>query len=586
MDHFKILFILAFCLFFSAVPASGQLPDSRPLEGKTVVLDPGHGGRDHGYCDKIGVCERDITLEIAREVSADLRAGGARVFLTRGGRHFPGVSLPGVDQEISLDKRISLAQSKKADVFVSIHCNTSPSIHRTGATVFYRDGFAAGRLLGDKIQRELVKIPDNGKRTDRPGSYYLLNRLPVPAVVVETCYLTHRLDKKNIADPRYREMVSSAIFSGISGYFSDQGTNKGDSAGMGPGRADPNPAAARQVSPGVQTPDLSALERLKNDLRLSGGIKLGAIALNGNRADIDIYAPPGGPVMGGEEEYRAIYDFANRALAIPGVQSLLFTVNGRPAETLAGHIDISSEVTRDNPVFNRIPFGTREGKRAQVAIVIDDFGQYSNGGTKEMLSLGIPITCAVMPHLDNTINHAEEAARSGSEVIVHLPLKPVRGKKSWLGPGSISPGMPADKIKSLVREDFAEVPYAVGFNNHMGSAVTADAGAMKAILQVAAEKEFFVLDSKTTDKSTIPAVAREVGVACLERSFFLDEIKKRDPIKKQLLKLAKEALKNGKAIGIGHVGRCGDITASALEEMIPEIEKMGIEFVYLSEMAY
>jgi polysaccharide deacetylase 2 family uncharacterized protein YibQ len=117
----------------------------------------------------------------------------------------------------------------------------------------------------------------------------------------------------------------------------------------------------------------------------------------------------------------------------------------------------------------------------------------------------------------------------------------------------------------------------------MGSAVTANNRIMRAILQVALEKEFFVLDSRTTDKTRIPALSDELGITCVNRTIFLDEVKNLHHAKKQLLKLGQEALKTGKAVGIGHVGQGGKITARALQDVM---EEMGIEFVYLSEMAY
>jgi len=97
------------------------------------------------------------------------------------------------------------------------------------------------------------------------------------------------------------------------------------------------------------------------------------------------------------------------------------------------------------------------------------------------------------------------------------------------------------------------------------------------VLQVALEKEFFVLDSRTTDKTRIPALSDELGITCVNRTIFLDEVKNLHHAKKQLLKLGQEALKTGKAVGIGHVGQGGKITARALQEMIPGMEEMGIE---------
>lgn len=70
----------------------------------------------------------------------------------------------------------------------------------------------------------------------------------------------------------------------------------------------------------------------------------------------------------------------------------------------------------------------------------------------------------------------------------------------------------------------------------------------------------------------------------MRRNVFLDEIKSYGHVARQLDSLGREALKNGKAVGIGHVGQGGGVTARALECKISQMKKMGIEFVHLSEI--
>ena len=228
--------------------------------------------------------------------------------------------------------------------------------------------------------------------------------------------------------------------------------------------------------------------------------------------------------------------------------------------------------------------GIRKASKAWVAVVIDDFGQHNNTGVKEIFDLDIPVTCAVMPNLENTRRHAEEAASRGHQVIVHLPMEPLNGKKSWLGPGAITTNLTDKEIKSLAKKDFEGVPHAVGFNNHMGSAVTVNDRIMRLILQVALEKNFFVLDSGTNGKSIIPSLSQEMGIAWTRRDVFLDNEKSLPYVKKQLNELSQKAIKNEKAVGIGHVGQGGKVTSRALEEMIPQMKEMGIKFVYLSDI--
>ena len=106
--------------------------------------------------------------------------------------------------------------------------------------------------------------------------------------------------------------------------------------------------------------------------------------------------------------------------------------------------------------------------RKELAIVIDDFGNNMKG-TEEMLNLPVPITVAIMPFLSTSKEDAIRAHKKGHEVIVHLPLEPKKGKKSWLGPGAITTDLSDEEIRKRVKDAIESIPYAVGMNHHMGS---------------------------------------------------------------------------------------------------------------------
>ena len=223
-------------------------------------------------------------------------------------------------------------------------------------------------------------------------------------------------------------------------------------------------------------------------------------------------------------------------------------------------------------------------KKAKVALVIDDFGQSNKEGVKEMMSINRPLTFAVMPNLENTYSEAVQAKEKGYEIIVHLPMQPVKGKASWMGPGGISPNMKPGEIRKQVLQDFEQVPNSVGFNNHMGSLITSEEELMLPILEVAKEKGFFVLDSRTSENSKVISLAKSMGIPCTRRDVFLDDIKSLEHMKKQLNALAKQALVKGSAVGIGHVGQGGKKMAQAISDLIPVMEAQGIEFVYISNL--
>jgi len=122
-----------------------------------------------------------------------------------------------------------------------------------------------------------------------------------------------------------------------------------------------------------------------------------------------------------------------------------------------------------------------------IAFVIDDFGN-NMSGTAEILALPVPLTVAVMPFLPSTKQDAELAHQKGHDVFVHMPMEPVKGKRSWLGPGAITTDLSDEEIRSRVQKAIDDVPHAIGMNNHMGSKVTANERIMRIVMQVVKER--------------------------------------------------------------------------------------------------
>nr|WP_241158508.1 divergent polysaccharide deacetylase family protein [Cohnella candidum] len=217
-----------------------------------------------------------------------------------------------------------------------------------------------------------------------------------------------------------------------------------------------------------------------------------------------------------------------------------------------------------------------------IAIVIDDFGN-GGKGTEEMLNLPVKFTAAVMPFLPSTHKDAEMAHAMGHDIIVHLPMEPIRGKASWLGPGAILTSLPDDEIRRRVEAAIADVPYAIGMNNHMGSRATSDERVMRIVLQVCKEKGLFFLDSRTSWKTVVPKVARELGVPLLQNDVFLDDIYTRRHVSRQIAVLRQELKKRDSCVVIGHVGAPGLITSGELKNAIPALQSEA-SFVRLSEL--
>lgn len=222
--------------------------------------------------------------------------------------------------------------------------------------------------------------------------------------------------------------------------------------------------------------------------------------------------------------------------------------------------------------------------KAYLAIIIDDFG-YGGEGTDEMLALDADITAAVMPFSEKSAQEVEKIKNSGKEMIVHMPMESLAGKKSWVGDKGVFTNMTDDEIHKAVEEALEIVDGAVGLNNHMGSAIMENERCLKAVLDIIKEKNLIFIDSATTPKSLGKKLSEEKGVCFLKRDVFLDSTDDINVVRERLRQAENAALKNGTAVAIGHVGpEGGKITAKAIGELKSKLEEKGIELVTVSEM--
>ncbi|SDZ01067.1 divergent polysaccharide deacetylase family protein [Bacillus sp. 166amftsu] len=218
----------------------------------------------------------------------------------------------------------------------------------------------------------------------------------------------------------------------------------------------------------------------------------------------------------------------------------------------------------------------------KVAIVIDDFGNNMKG-TERMLSLPIPLTVAVMPFLPSSKQDAVAAHQKGHEVIIHMPMEPIKGKKEWLGPNAITTNLSDREIENRIEQAIKEIPHAIGMNNHMGSKVTADERIMRIILSVCKKHGLFYLDSKTNPNSVVPKIGKELGVPIVENQLFFDDVYTASHITKQAQLLIQRIKEKPVVVAIGHVGPPGEITSRVIESFIPKVREHA-DFIFLSDL--
>jgi len=185
----------------------------------------------------------------------------------------------------------------------------------------------------------------------------------------------------------------------------------------------------------------------------------------------------------------------------------------------------------------------------KLSIVIDDFG-YRPQQENQVLALPNTLSVAVLPNAPHAREMATKAHNSGHEVLIHLPMAPI--SKQPLEKDTLRPDMSSDEIERIIREAVSKVPYAVGLNNHMGSAMTSSLFGMQKVMQTLSHYNFYFLDSMTIGNSQSMRAAAGTGVKVIKRKVFLDDTQNEADIRTQFNRAIQIARRSGSAIAIGH----------------------------------
>lgn len=190
-----------------SVNAATQKNNFKKYDGaKTIVIDPGHGGRDQGTTGTSGVLEKDLTLRIGNTLAKKLNKSGYNVILTRS-----------TEEYISLAERTKQAQISGADAFISLHYDSIDNKEVEGHTsYYYHEG---DQKLAEAVHNNItdaVMISDRGVRF---GNYYVLRENTRPSVLLELGYLSNPHEEEIIKSIQYQEKVANAILEGINQYF-------------------------------------------------------------------------------------------------------------------------------------------------------------------------------------------------------------------------------------------------------------------------------------------------------------------------------------------------------------------------------
>lgn len=235
-------------------PAAGPLAAASAPATRLIMLDPGHGGQDVGAISAFeGRFEKDLTLQMARAIAAELEAGGRfRVAFTRTDDRF-----------IALGERVAMARRAGADLFLSIHGDSAPNPLARGATVYTLSTVASDALAARVAAREnkadaLATVPLAGEEpqaaailydlalrqatnasaafaqalaasmavrapvtgnTHRFAGFQVLKTADMPAALLETGYLTNEEDARRLFSSEGQRAIAQAVRAAVEAHF-------------------------------------------------------------------------------------------------------------------------------------------------------------------------------------------------------------------------------------------------------------------------------------------------------------------------------------------------------------------------------
>lgn len=172
---------------------------------KTICIDPGHGGKDPGACAG-GVREKDIALDVAKKIRVNLRAAGYSVILTRE-----------TDVFVELSDRARMANSAKAGLYVSIHCNSvEGNASATGMEVYhYTRASEASKRAARVIYDKLLPVCGLRGRGVKSQDLAVLRETAMPAVLIELGFVSNPGDRAKLTDSAWQDDAAKVIADGI-----------------------------------------------------------------------------------------------------------------------------------------------------------------------------------------------------------------------------------------------------------------------------------------------------------------------------------------------------------------------------------
>lgn len=189
-------------------------------------------------------------------------------------------------------------------------------------------------------------------------------------------------------------------------------------------------------------------------------------------------------------------------------------------------------------------------EKPAIVLIIDDLGDNYRLG-KRIVNLPVPVNLAFLPNTPFAKRLAEQGHQRGHDVMLHFPME-ATSRPDLLGQGAVLSEHDKPETLKIFEQNLSQIPHVVGFNNHMGSELTRSEKHMQWVMEYAANKSLYFVDSRTSPHSIAYRSAKRTGVFALGRDVFLDPAQGSVSVEQQLLKALKIANRRGSVVVIGH----------------------------------
>ena len=220
MSKYKTLVIIMFFIFSFSISRVYASVSDLPLLGKVIYLDAGHGGVDAG-AEANRIKEKDINLILVKKLEKELVSKGAIVYLTREGDY--DLSKTTVNRKRSdLANRAKLINESKADLYISIHLNSTTDSRWRGLQIFYNKVNSENKVIADTLNNIIKTNLSNVRDVKEENNYYMYKKIDVPGVLIEAGFLSNPSDNYILRDEEYQDTLVNNIVLGVINYFNQK----------------------------------------------------------------------------------------------------------------------------------------------------------------------------------------------------------------------------------------------------------------------------------------------------------------------------------------------------------------------------